>query len=128
MAPDRYETKYYRKDWMSDEQWACACLFADLFGGFHHLSGDVKANGDGVELNQLTSGLSTTDFDELTRLVFLAHDRRIRVSVLPSAPRRLRLVAHQRPLREGNMAARHPTIETALAQHRRFWPEKEVVA
>lgn len=61
--------------------------------------------------------LSTYDFDELTRLVFLAHDMCIRVEIRNHGPNRLKLMFHPRK-REGNIAERHPTLEQAVAKWR----------
>jgi hypothetical protein len=63
-------------------------------------------------------GLSTFDFDYLTRLVVLAHDRCVRVAIVSSAPRRLGLTLHRRAGREGAMHERHPTIEEAVERMR----------
>lgn len=62
--------------------------------------------------------LATFDFDDLTRLVFLAHDLCIRVSIEPCNPKHLRLMFHPRRERDGGMSIRHPTIETALERWR----------
>ena len=64
--------------------------------------------------------LASYDFNQLTRLVFLAHDLAIRVEIKP-AMRYLRIVLHPRD-REGSIMTAHPTIETVLAEHRRLQP------
>ena len=102
-----------RQDWMSDDQYECACLFADVVGGFHHIYGKLKAWGDGVETNVLGSW-ATFDFDQLTRIVVLGHDRMIRIEIQASGPRMFRVVMHKRHTREGRMSQKHPTIESAI--------------
>lgn len=58
--------------------------------------------------------LSTFDFNELTRLVFLAHDRCIRVEIKPGSNRFLTLLFHPRKSRDGGMTERHPNLEQAV--------------
>ncbi|MCK5344001.1 MAG: hypothetical protein KAR20_11385 [Candidatus Heimdallarchaeota archaeon] len=103
----------YRKEWMSDDQWECYKLAADLFRGFHHLPRKIKPFGTGIEMNPRGS-FSTYDFSHLTEMVLLCHERCIRGEILPSGPGRLKLVFHKRHAREGRMSERHPTIEEVL--------------
>jgi hypothetical protein len=119
VVEERYSSKFYRKEWMSDDQWECAQLLADLMGGFHHVKA-IKDFGLGICTN-LWPRLSTYDFNDLTRAVFMAHDRCIRLEVLPSGPGMLKLSLHKRHKREGSVFERHPTIETALAEYRKNW-------
>lgn len=100
----------YRQDWMSDAQWACAELLAVVYGGHHHLR-PVKAFGVGVAMNIWRGRLATFDFDGLTHLVVLAHDRAIRVEIEPAGPSYVKLVLHFRGKREGKFSERHPTLE-----------------
>ena len=111
----------YRKPWMSDDQWECYQLLADLYLGFHHVHGALHEWGDGIKFNTYITRLATFDFDGLTRLVLLAHDRMIRVEVIPSGPRMIGLTLHKRHKRDGSMYERHPTIETAIAAHRKHY-------
>ena len=62
--------------------------------------------------------LATFDFDELTRLVFMAHDKCVRVGVEHGGLKALRIAIWPRN-REGGMSMRHPDIETALSNWRR---------
>jgi hypothetical protein len=57
--------------------------------------------------------LSTYDFDGLTRLVLWAHEHCCRISIQACNPGRVRIVLHRRR-RDGEMWARHPTIEDAI--------------
>lgn len=72
-----------------------------------------------VKVNLFTGGLSTFDFDHLTRFVLAAHDRCIRVDLIPVAPRYMGIFLSPR-VREvgGNWSRIHPTIEEAIAKFR----------
>lgn len=66
---------------------------------------------------QWRNGLGTWDFSELTRLVFLCHEARIRGYVSAGAPRHLEIALHQRS-HEGGMASRHPNLDEAIVAFR----------
>lgn len=80
-----------------------------------------------IELCADLGGLTfdTVDGDDLTRLVFLAHDYGIRVEIRPRTFRHLTLIFHQRELRQNSMSG-HPTAEQALAAHRVRYPAIEM--
>lgn len=105
---------------MTDDQRECYQLFCDLVYGEHHICGKVWARGFGLKWNStnLTGKLSTYDFNHLTRLVVMAHDRCIRVEVDALAPRIIEIIAFKRHKREGCMTERHPTIQEAIMQIR----------
>ncbi len=91
-------------------------FFSEVFGGRHHIPGKLKEWGPGWAVT--THGeLATYDFDALTRLVFLAHDRCVRVSIRPASPMHLRIIVHQRQ-REGPFCSRHPTLEQSIERLR----------
>lgn len=105
----------FRKDWMSDDQFECYKFLADIHNGFHHMFGKVHNWGTGIKLNSTCSNhLATFDYNNLTRLVVLAHDKMIRVEIVPSGPNMIGIVCHKRKSREGRMYERHPTIEDAI--------------
>ena len=108
----------YRHDWMTDDQWECAQMFADVVGGFHHVRGKIKAHGRGIKVSDYGSRWATWDFNSLTRLVVLAHDRMIRAEVVPSGPQMIGFALWKRHSREGGMDQRHPTMEDAVVMHR----------
>ncbi|WP_147127833.1 hypothetical protein [Shimia ponticola] len=110
------DAHYYRADWMTDDQWACAQMVADLLGGFHHVSGDFNPLGYGLQVNLANVSWATHDFNTLTRAVFLAHARMIRFEIRPCSNRSLKLCLWQRHKRDGAMGERHPTIQQALEQ------------
>lgn len=104
---------------------AVACLLDDWQGGIYHLNSKSLGKthwGDGyiieLPLGPLGPNLATCDSDDLTRLVFLAHDYAIRVDIVPRANGWLMLRFWQR-VRVGRHSARHPSIEDALAEWRK---------
>lgn len=102
--------KYNRLKWMTDDQWACAQLLSDLFGGFHHVYvGRVKELGTGISYNT-TASFSTFDSNKLTRLVLLSHQQCIRASIIPSGFGYIKISLFKRHLREGQMHERHPDL------------------
>lgn len=107
---------YYRYEWMTNDQWACAQMAAAAMGGFHHLA-ELKSNGSGISYS-VGARLSTFDSDSLTRLVILSHQRCIRASVSPSRDERSLVIAlHKRAGRDGPMHSRHPTMDDAIKRH-----------
>lgn len=125
MTREDYETTYHREPWMSDDQWYCAKAFADLVGGFHHVIGKFKPAGYGVRVSDCASPYATADFDRLTRLVFMAHDRCIRIQLDGSSPMRIGFMLHRRKEREGRIGVRHSTLEQAVADYRSRNPEPQ---
>lgn len=138
---DAGRTNYY-----AGADWIQRCLehgmsplgrdVADLLGeawcGIYHLYESQRSvrrtdwsDSYCIELSVPTSGLATFDLDRLTRLVFLAHDRAIRIELCGSAPRLVKLQFHRRNGREGRLSERHPSVEQALAQHRERYPEDD---
>lgn len=114
MEKEEWENSF-RQEWMNEDQFECLKLFADVHGGFNHMFGKVHPWGKGIKLNATcANNLSTFDYSGLTNLVVLAHDRMIRVEIVPSGPNMIGLVAHKRHSREGRLYERHPTIEDAI--------------
>ena len=103
----------YRKEWMTDDQYKCHELLANVFGGFHHLNHIVKPHGYGIEYNT-AQGLSTFDNDKLTLFVLLCHRMCIRGSVESSGPRMVKLVLFKRHSRGGRYWQMHPKIKAVL--------------
>lgn len=100
-------------------------FFAEIFHGENHIPGKVRSAKDGsCWILQTDSGFwecGTYDYDMMTRIVFLAHDRCIRVQLLRgSRGIQLTIDARSRPRPGDDMTDRHPTIEQALAK----WREK----
>ena len=112
------QEKYYRKDWMSDDQWGCYCFVSWNMGGFHHIHNEPKRCGKGIEISLPAHRWATFDFSGLTRLVVSAHDACLRVDIVNSGPGLLKFTVHPR-VREGRMFERHPTMEDAIESHRK---------
>lgn len=81
---------------------------------------DWKYGFNGVSLTWHRD-MATFDFDQLTRLVFLCHEARIRCSVEAVAPRLMRLSFWQR-VASGDMAVRHSNLDEAVAAFREYLP------
>lgn len=106
---------------------------ADLLGewarGIYHIENALrsprthldKANWCEVIYYPGYCTFDTVDGDDLTRLVFLAHDYGIRVELRPHGFGYMRLTFSQRTVRSNSMEG-HPTIEQALAAHRAQYP------
>lgn len=62
----------------------------------------------------IRSMMATFDFDQMTRLVILAHDYCVRVDVSARAPGYLQLIFHDRQRDGTKIYNRHPTIEAAI--------------
>ncbi len=96
-------------------------LVADILGfvyrGVYHISDDVlrpsvKWDDDYVIQVKLYRDLATWDRNDLTELVILCHDCRVRLS-LGIAPRMIELTFDARSS-EGGISQGHPTIEEAI--------------
>lgn len=125
------DLKYWCKGEPSEVGKRVAKLLSDLVGGCHHLDSNQMKKVDWQNERYILikadshitgGGLSTFDFSALTRLVFMAHDRCIRVDISPLNPKMLKIMFHPRMTREGEMTLKHPTIEHALEK----WREKNV--
>lgn len=92
-------------------------FFSDFFGGEHHLPSEIKEFGPGGWCIGMLGELATFDFNQLTRLVFMAHDRAVRVSVMGHGMSRIRITIFNRD-RSGHMYQRHPTLAEALSDWR----------
>jgi hypothetical protein len=95
-----------------------ADLLGELFYGIYHLGSNQLrkvdwSNKHYIEFILGWKTLSTFDFDELTRLVFLAHHMAIRVEISPHAFNFIMLRFHQRQ-RNSDFALRHPTLDKAV--------------
>lgn len=97
---------------------AVANLLGDAFYGIYHLNPTSLRKVEWADPTYVAvvidRPLATFDFDELTRLVVLCHDRLIRMQVRAAAPRYLKLEFSQRKERHGDKFSRHPTIEDAI--------------
>lgn len=98
-----------------------ACV-ADILGaaylGIYHIERVDRGEWKSYRVEVVVDNdLATWDFDYLTRLVVLAHDACVRLSIGHGGPRRMKLCFWPR-LREGGISERHPTMESAIASVR----------
>ena len=98
----------------------CYRVLDCAFRGIHHVDGwwNRKPLYEGLSV-VTRQDLSTFDFDLLTRLVISAHEEAVRVSVCPSGPGLLSIRLWPRE-RDGDFTRRHPTIESAVAEVRKW--------
>lgn len=88
-------------------------FFSALFGGEHHIPGHaVIPVGVGGYYVDSSIPMATYDGRMLTNLVFLAHERAVRVEISPCRGSRLRISIWKR-VRSGEYYERHPTLEDA---------------
>ena len=89
-------------------------FFAQFYRGAHHIPGfEPKPFGEGWMIKHDRGDMATYDFDQLTRLVLLAHYKCYRVSVMPNSSNSVKICVWKRE-REGSLYQRHPTIEQAI--------------
>ena len=113
-------------DSVSDGMVRCAWVLIHAYSGAHHV-GTVKLGpGDlWMEVAHFEE-MATADSNLMTRLVLLAHDAAVRVSVQPSNPRYLRIMLHPRVRSDRNMT-NHRTLEDAIGALRKVWAPVPVV-
>ena len=73
----------------------------------------IRPFGDGWQIDH-PGELATTDFDMMTRLVFMAHHYCYRLSVFDGKFGHLSIAIFKRSRNPGDGFQRHPTIEEAL--------------
>lgn len=76
----------------------------------------------GASIFAIRSSMATFDFNQMTRLVILAHDYCVRVEVSARTVRYLELMFHDRKPDGIEIWERHPTIEAAIAAVRKAAP------
>lgn len=72
---------------------------------------------NGISLKWQHTDLATFDYSQLTMLVFLCHEARIRCSISPCGPRSLRFSFWPRKS-TGGISARHPNLDEAVKEFR----------
>lgn len=113
----KYATPPLTRKTMSPEQLECFDLLCDLFYGEHHAPETIHGFGKGIKCSVFGGHFATFDFDYLTRLVILAHDRCIRAELVPGGPGRIGIALFKRKGREGSINERHPTLAQAVEKH-----------
>lgn len=101
---------------------ACALLSRMFATGIYNVpmaleKTDWRAGSGVMFIVGAGGGLSTFDFDHLTRAVLIAHDECIRIDIEPHSFRYWKIFMHPRG-RNGGMSERHPTIEQAIDKFR----------
>lgn len=87
-------------------------FFGELYYGEHHFPSQLKEFGYGWRMDHY-GDLSTFDFNVLTRLVLMAHQKCIRVSIMPLNFKHIKICIWKRT-RDGGISTGHPTIEQAI--------------
>ncbi len=100
-----------------------ANILAVAWGGLHHIDSRElrKAEWDDehcIALNFHRSQWATTDFNELTMLVILAHDACVRIAISSPGMKLLRLTFHPR-VEVGSYSQRHPTLSESIEEVRK---------
>ena len=89
-------------------------FFSEFYNGEHHIPGyKPKQEGFGWSVKHNRGDMATYDFNQLTRLVLMAHDKCIRVGIEAIRNGIIKITIWQR-VREGSMYERHPTIDDAI--------------
>lgn len=100
-------------------------FFSEFYRGEHHFPSELKPCGDGWSIRHAGAEYATYDFNELTRLVLMAHHYCIRVGIEANGFNGLKIRIWKRK-REGKMFERHPTIEQVLEEFNQSHPQKEL--
>lgn len=100
-----------------------ANLLGEWQRGIYHMEHSklYKANWESnqwIEVSMWCSGMSTYDFDDLTRLVFLAHEMALRVQLEPSAHHHVKLIFHPRSNDSDKRYMWHPNLDEAVTLFR----------
>ncbi len=93
-------------------------FFADLYCGEHHIPNKIIRYGRGWCVNDYIP-MATYDFDRLTKLVVMAHDRCIRAEIYPSSGGKFKVAIWKRK-REGTQSFKHSTMEEAIERIRKY--------
>lgn len=101
-------------------------FFSDYYYGEHHIPNyKLYEFGEGWMVKHDRGDLATYDFDGLTRLVLMAHEKAYRVSIMPLNFNTIKIAIWKRQ-REGGMTQKHPTIEEAIETYELYKPKKPI--
>jgi len=99
-----------------------AQILGIVFSGLYHIMTKLEkvnwSHESAIEIKFGYCGMSTFDFDRLSKLVILCHDACIRLEIQPHTFNSMRFWFHRRDGREGGISRRHPTIEQAVEKAR----------
>ena len=97
----------------------CAWVLCTTYGGAHHVP-RVRVGARFLEVCAY-GDLATADGTQLTRIVLLAHEAAVRVSISPCNQQYVYIHLHPRARTPSNMT-NHPTLEAAAAAMRERCP------
>jgi hypothetical protein len=107
-----------------------AC-FLNIMWGMHHLNNyslkKVNWEHDYYIEFVYDRDLCTVDKNDLTKLVVLAHQMKLRVSIEGAAHRYVRLIFHQRTGEKNDFTQRYPLVEDAVKNLTAVFPLKTLV-
>lgn len=97
-------------------------ILAIFASGLHHLDPNQieKTHWDDeyvISFDFPRASWATTDFNELTQLVVMAHDANVRIGICSPSMKTMRLLFHRREP-EGSYSQRQETLEAATAMIR----------
>lgn len=120
----RGHMKYQGTGEWTDDQLLASYALCIVQKGYHHL-GKIKADGRTGVVSSIYGNASTFDYDTLTRIVLVAHQMGVRMSVGSSGPRMIKLTAHARHSSdetEGELsfAERHPSLAHLASECERW--------
>lgn len=93
-------------------------FFSEYYGGEHHIPNyKVDNEGLGFSVTHDCGNIATFDVNGLTRLVLMAHEKCIRVSISPQNKYAFKIYIFKRFGTEGSIDERHPTIEMAIESY-----------
>lgn len=98
----------------TEDQQHCIRMLGDWAHGFHHLP-MPKEFGRGVSIHW-SQDLSTWDFNRLTMLVLLAHERCVRIELRSGGPRGVTIAAHRRKADANSIYEGHPNLDHLVRQ------------
>lgn len=105
-----------------------ADILGQAWSGLYHVDGKALERVDWsdpycISINMRSPQLATWDFNTLTVLVVLCHDRMVRMQIDGIGPRLTQFAFHQRKRRDGSSTERHPTMEQAIDMIRKYHGE-----
>lgn len=100
-----------------------AARFIEKVWGLHNANVNLSkinfAHPENIRFSLTTGGLATVDYNELTRMVVIAHDMVLRLEIQPASPRQLRVILSLRQRESKRFWEMCPTIEEHIATIRK---------
>ncbi len=110
-------------DKLNDFQKTVMNIVGIIGGGIYNAPFNLERvnwdHGGGVSLSWRRE-IATWDFDQLTNLVFLCHEARIRLQIESTGPNATKLSFWPRKA-NGDTAVRHPNLDEAVARFREWF-------